>query len=96
MNALGESSFDRLINIQSYSDDELKSLHKRLVEEEREISMRRRLLHAELDIIRAETVRRLRDKSRAEGGLVRDGNLAVLADILSGRLPVDDDLEVGG
>ena len=85
MNALDESSFERLVNIQSYSDEELKTLAARLGEEEREISMRRRLLHAELDIIRAETVRRLREKNRTDGGLVRDGNIAALTDILSGR-----------
>lgn len=96
MDALDESSFERLINIQSYSDDELKSLYTRLAEEERDISMRRRLLHAELDIIRAETVRRLRDKNKTDGGLVRDGNLAVLTDILSGRGLSEDDLEGEG
>ncbi|MCE5253473.1 MAG: hypothetical protein LLG45_04575 [Actinomycetia bacterium] len=91
MNALDESSFERLINIQSYTDEELKALHARLTEEEREISMRRRLLHAELDILRAETVRRLRDRNKTEGGLVRDGDLAVLTDILSGRgFPSED------
>ena len=83
--SVDESSFERLINIQSYSDEELKDLAARLSEEEREISMRRRLLHGEMDIVRAEMVRRLRDKSASGGGLVRDGDVAVLTDILSGR-----------
>lgn len=82
---MDESSFERLINIQSYGDDELKSLAARLSEEEREVSMRRRLLHGEMDIVRAEMVRRLRDKSADEGGLVRDLDVAALTDILSGR-----------
>ena len=34
----------------------------RLAAEEREVSKRRRLLHGEMDIVRAEMVRRLRDK----------------------------------
>ena len=92
MDALDESSFERLINIQSYSDEELKSLAARLEEEERDISMRRRMLHAEMDILRAEIVRRLRDKHAAEGGLVRDGDVAALTDILSGRRRFEDPL----
>jgi hypothetical protein len=84
VDALDESSFERLINIQSYGDDELKTLAARLSEEEREVSMRRRLLHGEMDIVRAEMVRRLRDKG-GEGRLVRDGDVAALTDILSSR-----------
>jgi hypothetical protein len=84
VDALDESSFERLINIQSYSDEELKGLASRLAEEERGVSMRRRLLHGEMDIVRAEMIRRLRDKSGG-GRLVRDGDVAALTDILSGR-----------
>jgi hypothetical protein len=80
-----ESSFERLINIQSYSDEELKHLAGRLSEEEREVSMRRRLLHGELDIVRAEMVRRLRDNSGGAQGLVHDGDVALLSEILSGH-----------
>ena len=86
------SSFERLINIQSYSDEELKELAARLAAEEREVSMRRRLLHGEMDIVRAEMVRRLREKNKGEGGLVVDGDLAVLTDILSGRGEFEDTL----
>lgn len=93
MDALDGSSFERLINLQSYSDEELKTLADGLAEEEREISMRRRLLHAELDIIRAETVRRLRDKNKAGGGLIRNGDISALVDILSGREYSEDQQE---
>jgi hypothetical protein len=79
------SSFERLINIQSYSDEELKRLAAQLSEEEREVSMRRRLLHGELDIVRAEMVRRLRDKSSSGKGLVKDGDVTLLTEILSGH-----------
>jgi len=84
---LDESSFERLIKIQSYSDEELKALAASLADEERELSMRRRLLHGEMDIVRAEMVRRLRDKGKdGEGGLlVEDGDVAALTDILSGH-----------
>jgi hypothetical protein len=80
-----ESSFERLINIQSYSDEDLKQLATRLSEEEREVSMHRRMLHGELDIVRAEMVRRLRDKGSGGRGLVQDGDVALLSEILSGH-----------
>ncbi|MBN1320139.1 MAG: hypothetical protein JXA87_04770 [Thermoleophilia bacterium] len=89
---MNESSFERLINIQSYSDEELKELAATLAGEEREVSMRRRLLHGEMDIVRAEMVRRLRDKNKGEGGLVVDGDIAVLTDILSGHGEFEDPL----
>lgn len=83
---MDESSFERLIKIQSYSDEDLKALAAQLAEDERELSMRRRLLHGEMDIVRAEMVRRLRDKNKSgEGSLVEDGDLAALTEILSGR-----------
>lgn len=85
MSALDESSFERLIKIQSYTDEELKALATELSNEEQELSMRRRLLHGELDIVRAEMVRRLRDKNRTGSGLVQDGDVAALTEILSGR-----------
>jgi RsiG-like len=85
-----ESSFERLINIQAYSDAELKALAASLSEEERELSMRRRLLHGELDIVRAEMVRRLRSKRGSGQGLVRDGDVAALTEILSGSKGWED------
>src|SRR5660398_214937 len=56
------ASFQLLVNIQSYSDQELKGLADDLQGQERDISKQRRLIHAKLDILRAEMVRRLRDK----------------------------------
>ena len=91
MEALNDSSFERLVKIQSYTDEELKTLAVRLAADEQELSMRRRLLHGELDIVRAEMVRRLRDKSRA-GGLVQDGDVATLTEILSSRGAGEDPL----
>lgn len=81
--AVDESSFERLVNIQAYSDEELKALAGTLTLEERELSMRRRMLHGELDIVRAEIVRRLRDKGRSGKGLVEDGDVAALTEILT-------------
>ncbi len=79
-----ESSFERLINIQAYSDQELKALASALTEEEQELSKRRRVLQGELDIVRAEMVRRLRDRGGSGEGLVQDGDVATLTEILTG------------
>lgn len=82
---MDESSFERLINIQSFSDDELKALAKSLAEQETAVSKQRRLLQGELDIVRAELVRRLRDSAGASKGLVADGDVTTLADILASK-----------
>jgi hypothetical protein len=82
---MDDTPFERLINIQSYSDEELHELADRLSAEEREISKRRRLLHGEIDILRAEIIRRLREKHSAGGSLVDHGDVDVLTDILSGK-----------
>jgi FKBP-type peptidyl-prolyl cis-trans isomerase (trigger factor) len=92
MKGLDESSFERLIKIQSYTDEELKKLAAQLAQEEHEVSMRRRLLHGEMDIVRAEMVRRLRDKNRTGTALVHDGDVAALSEILSGRGGSEDPL----
>lgn len=85
MNGPGSPPFDLLINLQSYSDDELRSLLDQLQQEELEISKRRRLIHASLDILRAEIVRRLRDKHKSGESLFSEGDVSRLTSILSGR-----------
>ena len=83
---MDEFPFDTLVNIQSYDDQELRELADRLAAEEREVSKRRRLLHGEIDIVRAEMVRRLREKHSPGGAsLVDNGDVARLTDILSGK-----------
>jgi hypothetical protein len=72
----------------SLSDQELKALIKQLTEEEMEISYKRRILHGQIDILRAELVNRLR-KSNESGELVISGSdVQQLTDILAGRVPV--------
>jgi hypothetical protein len=86
---LDDTTFHRLLNIQTYNDAALKDLVKRLSEEERELSKRRRLLHGEIDIVRAELVRRLRDKHQAGESVVTEGDLTALAEVLSNHRPPD-------
>jgi len=50
-----------LPDLASLSDDELKQLIEDLMNEEREVSYSRRLLHGKIDILRAELVARLKE-----------------------------------
>lgn len=88
--------FDLLINIQSYSDDELRAQLDKLQQEELDISRTRRLIHASLDILRAEIVRRLRDKHKSGETLFSEGDVSRLTAILSSRaVPAEEDPEEG-
>ncbi len=53
---------DDIVDLVSRSDDDLRALIAELEAEERDISRRRRILHGELDILRAELVMRLQRK----------------------------------
>jgi hypothetical protein len=82
---------EALPELGSLSDAELKELIDALMEEEQEVSYRRRILHGKIDILRAELVNRLR-KKHAEGESVISGDdVQQLTDILSGKgIPADD------
>jgi hypothetical protein len=78
----GEETFP---DIGSMSDEELKGLIDKLTEEEHEVSYRRRILHGQIDILRAELVNRLRE-SRPEGeSLIKGDDVERLSEILAGR-----------
>ncbi len=82
---MDDSGFELLLNLQSLSDEELRALADRLAAEEKEISKRRRLLHGQIDILRAELVRRLKAQHDEGAALVRDGDISMLVDILAGK-----------
>ena len=67
----------------SLSDEELKQLKDDLEVKERELSYQRRVLHGQIDILRAEIVARL----QRTGGLSALGELDVdrLTEILAGK-----------
>ena len=72
-------------DIGSMSDEELKELIDKLTAEEQEVSYRRRILHGQIDILRAELVNRLRE-NRPEGEtLIKGDDVEGLSEILSGR-----------
>jgi hypothetical protein len=78
----GEETFP---DIGSMSDEELKGLIEKLTTEEHEVSYRRRILHGQIDILRAELVNRLRE-SRPEGeSLIKGDDVERLSEILAGR-----------
>jgi hypothetical protein len=81
-------------DIGGMDDAELKETIERLTDEEREVSYRRRVLHGQIDILRAELVNRL--KSKREGGQTQlsGADVQQLTDILLGKVPKPD--EEGG
>jgi hypothetical protein len=72
-------------DLATLSDAELRQLIRDLVEEEREVSYRRRLLHGRIDILRAELVARLQ---KTEGKSVLDEvDVERLTAILTAKAP---------
>jgi hypothetical protein len=74
---------EALPDLAGLSDSDLKTLIKKLEDEENEISYKRRMLHGKLDILRAELVARLQKKGEGELGQV---DLDRLSDILAGKV----------
>ena len=72
-------------NISSMSDQELRELIDKLTSEEHEVSYRRRILHGQIDLLRAELVNRLRDDQPDADSLIKGDDVERLSDILSGK-----------
>lgn len=67
------------------SDQELKDLIHKLTDEEREVSYQRRILHGQIDILRAELVNRLRKKHEGGKEVISGSDVARLTEILAGK-----------
>jgi hypothetical protein len=76
---------DTFPDIGSMSDEELKELIDNLTAEEQEVSYRRRILHGQIDILRAELVNRLRENRPASEALIKGDDVQRLSEILAGR-----------
>ena len=76
---------EALPDLDSLSDQELRDLSRDLMDEEREVSYRRRILHGKIDILRAELVNRLRKSREAGEDIISGADVQKLTDILSGR-----------
>jgi RsiG-like len=72
-------------DIGSMSDEELKELIDKLTAEEQEVSYRRRILHGQIDILRAELVNRLRENRPESEALIKGDDVQRLSEILAGR-----------
>lgn len=85
---------EALPDLATLSDSDLRDLIRRLLEEEREISYRRRILHGKIDILRAELVRRLQSLvERGESPLAEvdlDRLTAILAVKAAPQIPEDE------
>jgi hypothetical protein len=77
-------------DLSTLTDAELKDLIRNLTEEEREVSMQRRMLHGRIELLKAELVGRLSGREEGELSVV---DLDALSRILAGRLPDLDQLE---
>ena len=77
-------------DLSTLTDAELKDLIRNLTEEEREVSMQRRMLHGRIELLKAELVGRLSGRDEGELSVV---DLDALSRILAGRLPDLDQLQ---
>jgi hypothetical protein len=76
---------EALPDLASLSDDALRGLIRELVKEEREVSYRRRMLHGKIDILRAELVARLQQKTHGGESPLEDVDVEKLTAILSSK-----------
>jgi hypothetical protein len=84
---------DTFPDLGALSDQELAVLIRQLMEEEQEVSYRRRILHGRIDILRAELVSRLRTKHQAGEALISGSDVRQLTNILAGKgITSDTDL----
>ena len=76
---------EALPDLATLSDAELKELIDQYIQEENEVSYRRRILHGKIDILRAELVNRLRKKHEEGESVISGADVQQLTDILSGK-----------
>jgi hypothetical protein len=82
---IGLMEEDTTPNISSMTDEELRELIDKLTSEEQEVSYRRRILHGQIDLLRAELVNRLRDDRPDADSLIKGDDVQRLSEILSGQ-----------
>jgi anti-sigma-K factor RsiG len=73
-------------DVASMSDQELKAKIDSLKDEERSVSYRRRLLHGQIDLLRAELVNRLKNKVSGGDAHISGADVDSLTDILLGKV----------
>lgn len=91
-----ETSVEALPDLTALADDDLRDLIRELVEEENDVSYRRRMLHGKIDILRAELVARLQKQVGEGKSALSDVDLDRLTDILASKAPPTAADETGG
>jgi hypothetical protein len=76
---------EALPDLDSLSDQELRDLIHRLMEDERRVSYERRILHGKIDILRAELQSRLKQVVGEGGSPLHDVDVDKLAEILASK-----------
>jgi hypothetical protein len=74
-------------DIGQLSDDELRARIHELSESEREVSFKRRVLHGQIDLLRAEIIARLRERDGEASEHLAASDVEKLSEILSHRGP---------
>ena len=72
-----------LTELSQKNDQELRVILDKLYKEEQGISYKRRLLHAKIDILRAELTARLKEKRKQGKSLITAKDLEKLTEILA-------------
>jgi hypothetical protein len=86
MAGIEHTNDEALLNLKDKSNDELRQLLDDLSVEEDELSLRRRVLHGRIDILRAELVSRLADDHAGNRDVISGSDIDKLIQILSGDL----------
>ncbi|MHB8780902.1 MAG: RsiG family protein [Candidatus Geothermincolia bacterium] len=76
---------DSFIDYAEKNDQELREILDVLLDEEKKVSYRRRVLHGKIDMLRAELVRRKRDQLQRGESLISDDDIKKLSEILAGE-----------
>jgi RsiG-like len=76
---------DALPDLDTLSDQELRDLIHRLMEDERTVSYERRILHGKIDILRAELQSRLKQGVGEGKSPLHDVDVDKLAEILASK-----------
>jgi RsiG-like len=89
---------EALPDLATLSDQELRDLIRGLMEEEHEVSYRRRILHGKIDILRAELQARLQKQVGERESPLKEIDVDKLAAILTSKAPppTDEELNTAG
>jgi hypothetical protein len=73
------------IDYSGKSDDELRNVLEDLLKEESRVSYQRRVLHGNIDLLRAELVRRKKSSLAKGESIISDADIRKLSEILAGE-----------